>query len=438
MTARQAGPRLRQAIARTIVIRGWRILWLLAHVWRRLLFRTTFVAITGSLGKTTAKECVAACLATRFPTAHASGNQNAYGRLALAMLRVRPWHRYAVFEVEAGTPGRIARRIAVVRPHVAIVLCIARTHTTAYPSLEAVAAEKARLIHALRPGGLAVLYADDPRLAALAPPAGCAVRRFDTVAAADVRGEPIPTRWPERFSLRVSCAGETQLVQTQLVGEHWMPAVLAALTVATHAGVPLGEAAAALRGMPPLPGRMQPVRVPSGAIVLRDDYSGSVDTLEPALRVIAGAVGTRRIVLVTDFSDFGKSRLHRLRHLAPIVARSADVAVFTGERAAYLGRRAVEAGMAPERVYHFGTLEEAARFLRSELGPGDLLLLKGRTTDHATRVFHALLGPIQCWKPKCRIRTSCDQCWQLGARRADSRRALPVLPPSPERTFTPS
>lgn len=434
MTARQFGPRLRQAIANTILARGWRILWVMAYVWRRLLFRTTFVAITGSLGKTTAKECIAACLATRFPTAHVSGNHNAFGRLALAMLRVRPWHRYAVFEVAAGTPGRIARRIALVRPDIAVVLCIARTHTTAFPSLEAIAAEKALLIHALRPGGLAVLNTDDPRVAALVPPAGCAVRRFGTVAAADVRGEPITTRWPERFSLRVNFAGATQPVQTQLVGEHWMPAVLAAFTVAAHAGVPLGEAATALRGVPPLPGRMQPVRVPSGAIVLRDDYNGSVDTLEPALHVIAGAADVRRIVLVTDFSDFGKNRRHRLRHLAPLVARSADVAIFVGEQAAYLGRRAVEAGMAPERVHRFGALEEAALFLRSELGPGDLLLLKGRTTDHATRIFHALLGPIRCWKPVCPIRTSCDRCWQLGARLADSRRALPVLPPSAART----
>jgi UDP-N-acetylmuramoyl-tripeptide--D-alanyl-D-alanine ligase len=164
---------------------------------------------------------------------------------------------------------------------------------------------------------------------------------------------------------------------------------------------------------------MQPVRLPGGATVLRDDYSAAIDTLDAGLRVLERAAVTRRVLLVTDFSDFGKNRRHRLRHLARAAARSADMAVFVGESAAYLGRRAIEAGMAPERVHDFRTLEETARFLRAELGLGDLLLLKGRTTDHATRVFHALLGPIQCWKTTCRRRIPCDLCWELGARPAD-------------------
>jgi UDP-N-acetylmuramoyl-tripeptide--D-alanyl-D-alanine ligase len=419
VTARRIGLWVRREIVDRVLFHGRPVVCALAFVWRRLLFRTTFVAITGSLGKTTARECVAACLATRFPTACARGDTNSDGWLALSVLRVRPWHRYAVLEVAAGMPGRMAGRLPFVRPDVAIVLGVARTHTTAYSTLEACAAEKAHLLEALRPGGLAVLNADDPRVAAMTPPAGCTVRRFGARADADVQGEAISTRWPERLSLRVSCAGETEIVQTQLVGEHWMPVVLASLAVACHAGLPLRQAATALRQVPPVVGRMQPVRLPGGATVLRDDYNAAIDTLDAGLRVLEGAAVARRILLVTDFSDFGKNRKHRLRHLARAAARSADVAVFVGESAAYGGRQAVEAGMAPERVRDFRTLEETARFLRSELGLGDLLLLKGRTTDHATRVFHALLGPIQCWKTTCRRRIPCDECWELGARPAD-------------------
>ena len=425
MTAHRIGLWARREIVDRLLFHGRPVVCALAFVWRRLLFRTTFVAITGSLGKTTAKECVAACLATRFPTACARGDTNSDGWLALSVLRVRPWHRYAVLEVAAGMPGRMASRIPFVRPDIAVVLGVARTHTTAYPSLEACAAEKVRLVEALRPGGLAVLNADDARVAAMTPPAGCGVRRFGTRPDADVRGEAISARWPERFSLRVSCAGETETVQTQLVGEHWMPVALASLAVARHAGVPLREAAAALREVPPAMGRLQPVRLPGGATVLRDEYNAAIDTLDAALRVLEGAAATRRILLVTDFSDFGRNRKHRLRYLARAAARSADMAVFAGESAAYGGRQAVEAGMAPDRVHDFRTLEETARFLRSELERGDLLLLKGRTTDHATRVFHALLGPIQCWKTACGRRIPCDACWELGARPAAGSRERP-------------
>jgi UDP-N-acetylmuramoyl-tripeptide--D-alanyl-D-alanine ligase len=425
VTAHRIGLWTRREIVDRLLFHGRPVVCALAFVWRRLLFRTTFVAITGSLGKTTAKECVAACLTTRFPTACARGDTNADGWLALSVLRVRPWHRYAVVEVAAGAPGRMTSRLPFIKPDIAVVLGVARTHTLAYSTLDACAAEKARLVGALRPGGVAVLNADDPRVAAMTPPAGCVVRRFGTCAEADVRGEVVSAGWPERLSLRVDSAGQTETVQTQLVGEHWMPVVLASLAVGCHAGLTLREAAAALREVPPLTGRLQPVRVPSGATILRDDYNAPIDTLDADFRLLEKASAARRILLVTDFSDSGQHRRDRLRYLARAAARSADVAIFVGERADYGSRQAVEAGMRPERVHQFRALEETVRFLRSELGADDLLLLKGRTADHATRVFHALLGPIRCWKTTCRRRVSCDLCWELGDRPAAG------LPPRP-------
>ena len=341
---------VRQEVVSRVFVPARPILCALAFVWRRLLFRTTFVAITGSLGKTTTKECVAACLATRYRVASPRGNQNSDAQLALAVLRVRPWHRYAVLEVAAGRPGRMARRIPFVRPDISVVLCVARTHTVAYPSLEACAAEKTLLVGALRPGGLALLNADDARVTAMAAPAGSTVRRFGARADADVRGEAISARWPERLSARVTVGGETQIIQTQLVGAHWMPAVLAAVAVACHAGVSLAEAASALRRVEPAIGRLQPVILPVGATVLRDDYNGTVDTVDPALRVLAEADVTRRVLLVSDFSDFGKNRIYRLRYLGPRgrpLGRLGDLR--RGERglrppARYRGRDAGRAG----------------------------------------------------------------------------------------------
>ena len=430
MTVHRLGLWVRLEIVARVFVAASPLLCALAFVWRRLLFRTTFVAITGSLGKTTTKQCVAACLATRYRTSCPRGNQNSDAQLALAVLRVRPWHRYAVLEVAAGRPGRMARRLPFVRPDVSIVLGVARTHTVAYPSLDACAAEKALLVGALRPGGLALLNADDGRVTAMRVPAGCTVWRFGIGAQAEVRGETVSARWPERLSVRATHAGETQIVRTQLVGAHWMPTVLAALAVARHAGVSLEAAAGALQKVAPVIGRLQPLPLPSGATVIRDDYNGTVDTLDPALRILTEAAVTRRVLLVSDVADFGKKRIHRLRHLGRAAARSADLALFVGQYAAYGRRRAVEAGMPPDHARDFRTLEEAARFLRTELGPGDLLLLKGRTTDHVARVYHALVGTIECWKVACGRYTLCDRCWELGAR-AESVPETAPEPPAP-------
>jgi UDP-N-acetylmuramoyl-tripeptide--D-alanyl-D-alanine ligase len=151
-------------------------LWLfyaLAYLWRRMLFRTTFIAITGSVGKTTAKECMAAILSTQFRTVLTLNNQNVHYGVPLTMLRVRPWHRFAVIEMGTDGPGLIKRSARLVRPHVAIILTVAKSHTKVFSSLEQIAAEKSSLLDVLLPSRLAILNADDSRVGRMASGRRC-------------------------------------------------------------------------------------------------------------------------------------------------------------------------------------------------------------------------------------------------------------------------
>jgi UDP-N-acetylmuramoyl-tripeptide--D-alanyl-D-alanine ligase len=175
----------------------------------------------------------------------------------------------------------------------------------------------------------------------------------------------------------------------------------------------LRDAARAASRVAPFPARLEPVPLPSGAVVLRDDYNASIDTLDAACQVLREAEARRRLLVVHDFSDFGKNRKHRLRHLAAEAASSAEIALFTGENAAYGRRRAIEAGMKAEDVHEFATLRQATDFLRAELRAGDLMLLKGRTTDHAARVLLGQLHEVRCWKVYCRKTMLCEHCWEL-------------------------
>lgn len=400
----------------------------LAFVWRRLLVRTTFIAITGSLGKTTAKECLAAALGLRFRTVKSSGNHNAGLGLFLSVLRVRPWHRFAVLEVGGGAPGNMRRLAQIVRPDVVVILNVLRTHTTSFLTLDDYAVEKARLLDAVRTSGLAILNADDPRVAAMADRNRLRVRRFGTSPSLDVWADQVSARWPERLVFRAHAGNESHAVDTQLVGTHWLSSVLAAVATARYCGVSLRDAAEALRSVEPFPARLQPLRLPVGAVVLRDDFHASIDTLDAACRVLEEARAGRRLFVVSDFSDFGKNRKNRLRYLAQKATCSAEVALFIGENAAYGRRRAIEAGMALGNVHAFPSLEAAARFLRTELSLGDLMLLKGRTSDHAARIFFAQLGEVGCWKVFCSKGTLCDNCWELGIRpEAAGRAASPAV-----------
>jgi UDP-N-acetylmuramoyl-tripeptide--D-alanyl-D-alanine ligase len=390
------------------------LLYALAYVWRRLLFRTTFIAITGSVGKTTTKECLAAILEAHFPTVKTRLNNNDRRGVPRSILAVRPWHRYAVLEVATDEAGLMRRHGRLVRPDVAVVLAVARTHTAAFPSIEHTAAEKREIILSLRPGGVAILNAEDPRVLAMASHAPCRVKTFGRAVGLDLWAEDVSSRWPSRLSLTAHAGSEAQRIETSLVGVHWVNSILAAVLTAQQCGVSLSDAARALASVPPFPGRMQPVRLPGGAVVLRDEYNSSPPTLEAALRAFESFEAKRRVLVISGFSDSPKNSRSRMKELGTIAARVAALAVFVNrEHGRHAVKAAIAAGMAPDRALAFSELQDAARYLAATLEDGDLVLVKGRTTDHLSRLIYAQFGPIGCWKLRCRKTITCDFCEEL-------------------------
>jgi UDP-N-acetylmuramoyl-tripeptide--D-alanyl-D-alanine ligase len=399
------------------------IFYWIAFAWRRMLPRTTVIAITGSLGKTTTKELLADILASVAPTYRTNRNQNSPSLVTLNVLRMRRRHRYAVIELAGASPGSLRSPARLVRPDVVIILNVLRTHRTSFANSEEYAKEKAVLLEWLKPGGVAVLNQDDPFVSQMAIPKGARVYRFGTSSTLEHHADNVSAAWPNRLSFTFHVGDESRQIETQLVGAHWIPSAAAALTAATALGVDLDVAVAAVNRTKPFPARMRPARLPSGAVILRDDYNASIDAIDMSLRVLEEATALRRMLVITDMSDFGKNRKQRLKYLGARSAEVADSAVFIGDLADYGKRRAIEAGLAPDAVHAFGTLREAADFLRGDLKSGDLVLLKGRTTDHATRIFFAQLGEVKCWKEYCGKRMLCDLCPRLGLPRETLRAA---------------
>ncbi len=391
-----------------------------AFLWRTVLFRTTFIAITGSLGKTTSKECLAAILASAGPTVKTLGNDNGRRGVPRTILRARPWHRYVVVEIGTDRPGNLVRGAFLIRPDVAVILRVARTHTREFQSLERTAADKANLLRFLRRDGIAVLNGEDERVAAMASLVRGRLLRFGSSPEFDVWVEEASSVWPSRLTFRLCSGGESHVVHTQLVGTHWTPAVAGAAAAATACGVGLAQAAAALGNVPPFPGRMQPAPLPGGAVMLRDDYNGSIDSLEPACAVLRDAQGVRRVLVISDCSDFGTHYRHRHRHIAALAQQAAELVVFVGSKSGFTAKQALRLGMPPEAVRSFPTLASAAEFLKQELGPGDPALLRGRSSDHLARLYFAQLGQIECWRMPCGYRGSCDGCSKLGFRASPS------------------
>lgn len=385
----------------------------LSFLWRRLMFRTTFVAVTGSLGKTTTTRAVAKVLAAKYPTNIPLHGRNDRIGLAQWILRARWRHQFSVLEIGTKLPGALRRAAWQVRPDAVVVLNVARCHTDNYPTLHDIAAEKACLLRPLGPAGVAILNGDDPRVRAMA--AGCRARvlTFGTSPDSDVWASDVSARWPSRLSFVAHHGSRSHPVETQFVGEHWVSAALAALAVGLAFGVDLAVAASALAAVEPCVGRLQPRTLPSGAAILRDDFLPSIDSCDRALHVMRTAHAPRRLLAISDISDSGLPAKERHERLGSAVAESVDFAVFYGEHAETTAGAAVSAGMKPDCVRVFPTQKEAGLYFLSELREGDLLLLRCNLTGHAERIYWAQFGSVGCSKARCERLHLCDFCPEL-------------------------
>lgn len=398
---------LRGPIARTLVRES-------AITWRRLLKRTRFIAVTGSGGKTMAVRCLANILA-RHDSVNASWDgRNTPGSVAKAILETRPSHRFAVMETGSVRKGAMAQHSAILQPDVAVILGVRATHLDVFETIEEVALEKWALTRDVKPDGLLVLNGDDVRVMTMVDRKRHRVVTFGQTAECDFRISEIESRWPTRLGFRLTHGRESVWVNTQLVGAHWTNAAASAIATAVCCGVSLYDASRALENLEAFPARMQPASLPSGAVMLRDEYSGSKDSFDVAVEVLRQARVTRRVLVVSDIDDSNMPTDERMQYLGGKASESADLAVFVGENSTLAAQAAVAAGMPEKLARAFEFPELAAAFLKQELTAGDLALLKGTDEARLTRIYFALLGSVSCQTRQCSKPTMCDLCDQLG------------------------
>ncbi|HEY2830576.1 MAG TPA: Mur ligase family protein, partial [Thermoanaerobaculia bacterium] len=297
------------------------------------MIRTTVIAITGSVGKTTAKECLAAALGGTEGVVKTFRNQNDRFGLPRTIRAMRPWHRFAVIELGTQRPGDMRRLARLAKPDIAVVLCVARTHTDKFKDLDETAAEKAELVRALAPRGIAVLNADDPRVRSMAHGRKLRTVFFGSAPECDYRVQAAESRWPDRLRFAVVNGEQRFEVRTRLVGAHWLSSVLAALATAAACGIPIEDAARRIGQVPPSAGRMQPVKLPSGATIMRDEENGSPDTLAAMFEVLRNASADRRGLVFSDLSDSTEKPRKRLRTIGRLASELCDFAAFVGEHA---------------------------------------------------------------------------------------------------------
>ena len=361
----------------------------LLGAYNRALYQGPLVAITGSSGKTTAKNMVRAVLAQAGRTLATEGNLNNEIGVPLTLLALEPGVEFAVVEMGAGKGGDIAWLCELGRPTVALLVNAMPAHLQGFGSVDDVAAAKGEIFDGLGRGDCAVINADQPWAQAWRARAGDAtVFDFSLVGPAAVTATAVQADGVRGTGFTAITPRGEQQIRLYLPGAHNVANALAAIAVGLACGLELEQIGAGLETVRPTPGRLAATAAPGGATVIDDCYNANPGSVRAAIDMLAGCEGRRTLVLGAML-ELGPTS-EALHRAIGGYARAAGIDRFWG-----VGPELQDA------VSEFGSggrwfadCETAVGALGGEYGPADTVLIKGSRSTRMERVLQALLAAV--------------------------------------------
>ncbi len=363
---------------------------------RRREFSGPVIGLTGSTGKTTTKEMVANILALTGPGLKTEGNFNNLVGLPLTLFRLQDDHQWVVLEMGMSARGEIARLTEIAEPFVGIVTNVGPAHLETLQNVDGVLRAKGELFASMKPGSIAVVNADDERVARL--PVANGVRRicFGLSTEAQVRAENIvATGQILAFDLLLP-AGRWP-VRMQVAGRHNVQNALAAAAAAAALEVSGELIVQGLEAFRPAPGRMEVVSVKDDILILEDSYNANPLSVKAALATLDELGGEgRRVAVLGDMLELGKTSAELHREIGQVAGKRVDLLVLLGKMADEVASGAREVGLADELIVVAGSHEEAIACLRRRLQCGDRVLVKGSRGMEMEKISGALRDENSC------------------------------------------
>ncbi len=353
------------------------------------------VGVTGTNGKSTAKEMIAGITSTRFNTLKTQGNLNNHIGLPLSLLKLEGSHEVAVLEMGMSAAGEIARLAEIARPEIGVITNISRAHMIDLKSLQDIQAAKGELFQALDENGTAVVNADDPLVRELAQNIRARVLTFGIDQPADIRAQDIRPQGENGFDFKVRTPGGTVPIHLPLLGRFNIYNALAAVAVGQVLGIAPERMNEGLQNLRMLRQRNEVVRH-HGIIFLNDTYNANPQSVREAMRTLDqfDAPG-KKFLVMGDMLELGDETEPAHRQIgAEAAALSFDGFVCVGESARLAGESALASGMNAARVALFNEHQEAVDYLAERVGPGDCLLFKGSRGVRMEQVLEGLMKQI--------------------------------------------
>ncbi len=363
----------------------------------RLRMPAKVVAVTGSVGKTTAKEMLAAALSLEGATLATEGNLNNEIGAPLTLLALRPEHRFAVVELGMNHEGEISRLTEMTRPHVGIVTCAAGVHLEALETVENVSRAKGELYSGLPLDAVAVVNADDVLMSARARWAGRRSISFGHAASADVRIVSILSHDRKGLAVDVEAFGERLVLKLPVVGLHNAMNACAAFAAAGALGLSHERIAKGLSTARPPGRRLRLTPIPGlDASLLDDCYNANPASMVAALETLSALVPQQsRMAVLGDMREMGADEVpgHRLAGTAAAQANPKLLVAF-GPASRHIAAAAIDAGLDASRIVHTEDPAAAAEAVSKRLVAGDLVLVKASRGTRLERVSDLLAPPV--------------------------------------------
>ncbi len=359
----------------------------------RRLWAKPLIAVTGSAGKTTTKEAIAHVLAMRHRVLKSEGNLNNQFGMPLQLLKLEPEHDLAVIEMGMSHRGEITELAKLAEPNCGVVTLVAPVHLEFFDSIASIARAKYELIQSLPVGGIAVLNADDEYVSQFGRDFHGKVVTFGMSKAADVSARNVKSRGLLGWEFDTISDGGQSHAMLPLLGKHNVYNALAAVAVGLQYGVPLCEAAESLATLSTSDKRGEVLSY-GGATIINDCYNSNPKALDSMVHSLSQLPAQRRLVVAGEMLELGAAAEAMHRECGQHMAKCGiDVLLGVGELAKAMVQGASAAGMRAEFV---NLPEEAGEWLRREVMPGDLVLLKA---SRGVRLERAL----QTWMSKAPV-----------------------------------
>jgi UDP-N-acetylmuramoyl-tripeptide--D-alanyl-D-alanine ligase len=343
--------------------------------------------VTGSAGKTTTKDVIAEMISEVLPVEKTQGNLNNHIGLPLSLLRLSEDAKVAVLEMGMNHAGEIRALAGIARPNTGVVTNVGWAHIESFDSIEGIAAAKRELVEALGADGVAVLNADDERVAAFAKAHSGRSILYGQSKAADVRAEDVSYSLDgARFRV-----GSVQF-ETQLTGRHSVSNILAGLAAATIYGVEPSRLVERVRSLKPP--KMRGERFThSGILIFNDCYNSNPDAVRAMLDVLKDTPARRKIAVLGEMLELGRWAEPLHRDVGNYAAVS-GINVLVGIRGAACSMldAAKRSGLRDDAAFFFDDARSAGEQLRTIAEPGDAILFKGSRGVHVEEALNAFLG----------------------------------------------